>query len=564
MGAMSSETTSSPLVPWSAWRKPAWLQGWSRWRLLAALLSGITVLPLLVIALSFADINADIWAHLSEFVLPRLVVNTALLLAGVGAGVLLLGVPLGWLVAVHEFPGRRVFNWALMLPLAMPAYVMAFTQIGLLDFAGVVQSWLREVWGDSSWFPPIRSRGGVVLVLSLALYPYVYLLARDAFASQGRRALEAAQSLGLSPWRGFWRVALPMARPWLIGGVSLALMEALADFGTVSIFSFDAFTTAIYKAWFAMFSLSSASQLSSLLVLLVFALIWLEQRLRGGRAYHAGRLAQPQPRLPLHGWRAALATGFACLVLLLAFVLPFAQLLVWVAQVWEIDLDARYIDFVWHSLALAAMAAALVTLCALALSYAQRRDPSPATRLWVRLATLGYAVPGTVLAVGLFIPVATLDNLLIAWLGAALPAGTTAIFKGTLAVMLLAYLARFAAVGFSSVDAAMQRITRSQEETARSLGASGFRLLRRVHVPMLRGGLLTAMLMVCVDVMKEMPITLMTRPFGWDTLAVRIFEMTSEGEWERAALPAVALVLVGLLPVLLLARASSSDGARST
>ena len=555
--------TSSPATTYSpGWRKPAWWPAVSRWQALAALISSVTVLPLLVIALSFADVNADIWAHLSEFVLPRLLANTALLLLGVGVGVLLLGVPLGWLVAVHEFPGRRVFNWALMLPLAMPAYVMAFTQIGLLDFSGVLQSWLREVWGSSAWFPPIRSRGGVVLVMSLALYPYVYLLARDAFASQGRRALEAAQSLGLSPWQGFWRVALPMARPWLIGGVSLALMEALADFGTVSIFSFDAFTTAIYKAWFAMFSLSSASQLSSLLVLLVFALIWLEQRLRGGRAYHAGRLAQPQPRLPLHGWPAALACGFASLVLLLAFVLPLGQLLVWVARVWEADLDARYIDFVWHSLALAIMAAGLVTLCALALSYAQRRDPSPTARLWVRLATLGYAVPGTVLAVGLFIPVAALDNLLIAWLGAALPEGTTAIFKGTLAVMLLAYLARFAAVGFSSVDAAMQRITRSQEETARSLGVAGFALLRRVHVPMLRGGLLTAVLMVCVDVMKEMPITLMTRPFGWDTLAVRIFEMTSEGEWERAALPAVALVLVGLLPVLLLARASSHTGAR--
>ena len=307
---MHGETSSPATTDSPGWRKPAWWPAVSRWQALAALISSVTVLPLLVIALSFADVNADIWAHLSEFVLPRLLANTALLLLGVGVGVLLLGVPLGWLVAVHEFPGRRVFNWALMLPLAMPAYVMAFTQIGLLDFSGVLQSWLREVWGSSAWFPPIRSRGGVVLVMSLALYPYVYLLARDAFASQGRRALEAAQSLGLSPWQGFWRVALPMARPWLIGGVSLALMEALADFGTVSIFSFDAFTTAIYKAWFAMFSLSSASQLSSLLVLLVFALIWLEQRLRGGRAYHAGRLAQPQPRLPLHGWPAALACGF--------------------------------------------------------------------------------------------------------------------------------------------------------------------------------------------------------------------------------------------------------------
>ncbi|MEN9985254.1 MAG: hypothetical protein RI925_756 [Pseudomonadota bacterium] len=543
------------------WRLPRFAL--SRWQWLAAGLSLVTLIPLAVILASFLHIDGEIWAHLSEFVLPRLLANTALLLVGVSLGVLLLGVPLGWLVAVHEFPGRWLFSWALMLPLAMPAYVMAFTQIGLFDFTGVVQTWLRDTWGSSAWMPPIRSRGGVLLVMSLALYPYVFLLARDAFATQGRRALEAAQSLGLNPWQGFWRVALPMARPWLMGGVSLALMEALADFGAVSIFSFDAFTTAIYKAWFGMFSLSAASQLASLLVLLVFVLIWLEQHIRGRRAYHAGRLAAPQPRLPLRGASAWLACGFASLVLLLAFVLPFGQLLVWAARVWQADLDARYIDFVWHSLALAGMAGALVVCVALALSYAQRRDPQPRTRLLVRLATLGYAVPGTVLAVGLFIPVAWLDNLLLAWLGEALPSGTTAIFKGTLAVMLLAYLARFAAVGFSSVDAAMQRITRSQEETARTLGESGWRLLRRVHVPMLRGGLFTALLMVLVDVMKEMPITLMTRPFGWDTLAVRIFEMTSEGEWERAALPAVTLVLTGLLPVLLLAHSSSSAQAPS-
>lgn len=522
-----------------------------RWRGLAALLSLATLMPLAVILSSYASIDASIWTHLGEFVLPRLAGNTALLLGGVGAGVLLLGVPLAWLVAVYEFPGRRLFNWALMLPLAMPAYVMAFTQIGLLDFTGPVQTWLRASFDSPVWFPPIRSSGGVLLVMSLTLYPYVYLLARNAFATQGRRALEAAASLGMGRRQGFWYVALPMARPWIIGGLSLALMETLADFGTVAAFNFDAFTTAIYKAWFALFSLSAASQLASLLVLVVFALVWLEQWARGRRAF-AARASAPLPRLRLGGLSGWLAAAWATLVLAMAFLIPFVQLLLWAWTSVQRDFDERYWSFIGNSVTLALLAAALLVVVALLLAYAQRRDGSTPTRLLVRLATLGYAVPGSVLAVGVFVPVAALDNGLIAWIPAF--ADQTAILKGTLAVMLLAYVARFSAVGFSPVDSAFARIPKSQEESARLLGESGIHLFGRVYLPQLRGGILAAALMVFVDVMKEMPITLMTRPFGWDTLAVRVFEMTNEGEWDRAALPAVAIVLVGLLPVVLLAR----------
>jgi len=526
-----------------------------RWFGVAAVFSLITLTPLAVILSAFLDPSPDIWAHLSEFVLPRLLWNTFILMLGVSVGGLVLAVPLAWLIAMYDFPGRRFFSWALMLPLAMPAYVMAFTQIGLFDFTGPIQTWMREVWGTSAAMPPIRSTGGVILVMSLALYPYIYLLARDAFASMGRRALEAGQSLGLSRRQAFFRVALPMARPWIVGGVSLALMETLADFGTVSIFNYDAFTTAIYKAWFGLFSLSSASQLASLLVLLVFILVWYELRARGRRAYTVtgrGSIQAKRDRLPtLSG---LLATAWASVVLGLAFVIPFAQLLWWCRQAITTDLDARYIRFVWYSLLLAGLAAVAVAVVALLISYAQRRDARQRTRFAVRLATLGYAVPGTVLAVGVFIPIAWLDNVLLNVFSSYLPEGQTAIFKGTLLVMILAYIARFLAVGFQSVDAAMQRITRSQEETARVLGEAGWGLLRRLYLPLLQGGLFTALLMVFVDVMKEMPITLMTRPFGWDTLAVRVFEMTSEGEWERAALPSVAIVLVGLLPVILLAQ----------
>ncbi|QEL54916.1 ABC transporter permease [Chromobacterium paludis] len=523
----------------------------SRWRAAAAAVSLLTLIPLAVVALGFLEPDAEVWRHLAEHALPELWRNTAVLLLGVGAGVLLLGVPLAWLTAVHDFPGRRVFAWALMLPLAMPAYVMAFSQLGLFEYAGPLQSWLRQTLGEAARLPDIRSTPGVVAVLSLAFYPYVYLLARNAFASMGRRALEVGQSLGLHPLAAFRRVALPMARPWILSGLSLALMETLADFGTVAVFNFDAFTSAIYKAWFSLFSLPAAKQLASLLVLLVLGLLWLEQRARGARAYGATGRASPPPRMRLNGARGWLACACCSLVLLLAFVLPFGQIAFWAARQAAEDWG-DLLEPLRNSLLLSALAAALVSALALLLAFAARRDPR--CRPWTRLATLGYAVPGTVLAVGIFAPVAALDNLLLDHFSAWLPEGAAAVFKGSLLVMLLAYGSRFLAVGHASVDAGMLRIGRSQEEAAQSLGLSGWRLAWRLHLPLLRGGLASALLMVFVDVMKEMPITLMTRPFGWDTLAVRIFNLTSEGEWQRAALPSIAIVLAGLAPVWLLSR----------
>jgi iron(III) transport system permease protein len=509
----------------------------------------LTLIPLLVVLSSFLHPQPEIWQHLSEYVLPRVLKNTAILMLGVTIGVLLLGVSLAWLTAVCDFPLRRFFAWSLMLPLAMPAYVLAFVQVGLLDFTGPVQTLLREWMGDSSWFPRIRSTGGVILVLTLAFYPYVYLLARNAFLTQGKRALEAAQMLGMSRRMAFFKVALPMARPWIVGGLLLVLMETLADFGTVSIFNFDTFTTAIYQSWFSLFNLPAASQLASILVMFVLVLAVAEQWGRGRRHYAVrGGTAE---RIVLRGAGRWLAVAWCVLVLLIAFIIPMIQLLVWVKGVWAMDFDASYPGFILRSIAIGAMAALLVTAFGLLLVYVQRRYPD--THWLVRIATLGYAVPGTVLAVGVFIPIAWLDNLLIpivAYFGVA----TTQVLKGTLVVMLLALAARFMAVAFAPVESAMQRITRNQEDAARSLGLSSRQVLRRVHLPLLRGGLLTAMLIAFVDVMKEMPITLMTRPFGWDTLAVRVFEMTSEGMWERAALPSFFIVLMGLIPVILLVR----------
>lgn len=523
----------------------------------ALLISLMTLAPVLVVFSSLLQAPDDVWQHIVDTLLWDLASNTFWLMLGVSAGTLLLGVSLAWLTSCCEFPGRRLFSWALMLPLAVPTYVLAFTLIGLLEFTGPLQTLMRA----SGWtfvLPDIRSRGGVILVMSLALYPYVYLLCRNAFSTQGQRLLEVAQSLGLSRRQGFVRVVLPLARPWIIGGLSLVLMETLADFGTVATFNYDTFTTGIYKAWYSMFSLPAASQLASLLLLLALLLTLGELQLRQQRQYGGGR-SQPMQRQRLSGRQALVASLYCLLVLAIAFVIPMLQLLYWAWQVASEDLDSRYLSYVGHSLLLAGSAALLIAATALVLATVARRHPHWSSRLLTRLATLGYAVPGAVLAVGAFIPVAWLDNLLIDLLRPLLHPLPTQIVKGTLFAMLVAYVARFLAVGYQPVESALHRITRNQEDAARGLGLSGVRLLWRLHLPMLRGGLLTAMILVFVDVMKEMPITLMTRPFGWDTLAIRVFEMTSEGEWERAALPAVALVLAGLLPVVLLTRQSENS-----
>jgi iron(III) transport system permease protein len=524
----------------------------------ALVLALMTLIPVAVVASAMLDPDQAIWDHMLNHVLPELLVNTFWLMLGVGIGVTLLGTGLAWLTAACEFPGRRFFAWALLLPLALPAYVTAFVWIGLLDFTGGLATWLREAW-DINWIPPIRSRGGVILIMVLALYPYVYLTARTAFQGQGRRLLEAAQSLGISRRRAFFRVALPIARPGIIAGLSLALMETLADFGTVSVFNYNTFTTAIYKAWFSMFSLPAASQLATILVFFVLALVTLEQLSRNSARYAAPtRGGGGARRIRLGGANAVMACGFASLVFLLAFVIPIIQLLIWTRAVMATDLDARYFDFAWHSLLLAGLGAALVVSLALALAYAQRLRPTPLMQFSARLASIGYALPGAVLAVGFYIPIAGLDNLIIDTWREQTGEEIGQVLGGTLAVMLLAYCARFLAVGFGPVESGLARITRGMDEAAQVLGATGLKRLFRVHLPMLRPPLLAAATLSFVDIMKELPITLMTRPFGWDTLATRVFEMTSEGEWERAALPAVAICLVGLLPIFFLVKNSDA------
>ncbi len=533
-----------------------------RWYPLVLAVVGLVLLPLSVLALSWQSIDLQIWSHLWDTQMPRLLGNTLTLVVGVGTGVTVIGVSLAWLTSLCEFPGRRWLDWALMLPFAIPAYVLAFVFVGLLDFAGPVQSLLREWFGNGLRLPRVRSTGGVIIVLVLVFYPYVYLLARTAFLAQGKGLMEAARMLGQSPWQAFWRVALPVARPAIGAGVALALMETLADFGAVAVFNFDTFTTAIYKTWYGFFSLSSAAQLASLLLLAVMLVLYGERRARG-QDHAASERPRGQALYRLSGFKAWLASGWCALVFACAFVVPMVQLVAWCWQRGRFDLDERYRELILHTLYLGAMAALITVAVALLLAFARRQAPTPGIRAGVAIANLGYALPGSVLAVSLMLAFSFLDRELVvpvsSWLGGA----GRPLLLGSVAALLVAYLVRFIAVAYGPLESSLARIRPSLPEASRSLGVGGVRLFFKVYLPLLLPGTLSAALLVFVDTLKEMPATLLMRPFGWDTLAVRVFEMTSEGEWARASLPALTLVLVGLLPVIGLIRRSARQLGRT-
>lgn len=515
------------------------------------LIALVATAPLLVALLSLLSDTGDIWQHLLRYVLPGALRNTLVLVAGVATLTILLGVSLAWFVATCEFPGRRFFSFALLLPMAMPGYVLGFAMAAIFEYLGPVQTAWRAIFGESLAFPDVGAAGASILTLSLVLYPYVFLITRQAFATQGVRSIEVAQSCGLRPLQGFFAISLPMARPFIVAGVSLAIMECLADFGTVQLFNYTTFTTAIYRAWYGLFSLQSALQLSLVLVVLVLAALILEKRARGASRFTATS-ANQAARLQLGPRRRWLVSGYCSTVLLIAFCMPAAMILNWSVGAFALEFDARYWQLLANSLMLATAAAFLICGVALILAFAVRSSPGRVNRILARLATLGYAVPGTVLAVGFFVPVAALSR----WVNASgmLGTGSVVALQSGLTVLLLAYLARYLAVAHGPIDSALLRVSPNVEDAARGMGVAGLKLLRRVHMPVLQPAIVTAMLLVFVDVMKELPITLMTRPFGWDTLAVRVFQLTTEGEWQRAGLPALAIVVAGLLPVVLLSR----------
>ena len=533
-----------------------------QWRVVAYAGAVLVLLPLLVLALSWNSLDSTIWNHLLETQMARLLGNTLVLAVGVIVGVVLLGVSLAWLTSLCNFPGRRWLDWALMLPFAVPAYVLAFVMIGILDFAGPLQTTLRGWLGNDFRMVSIRSTGGVIFVLVLVFYPYVYMLARGAFLAQGRGLMEAARILGHSPWQAFWRVALPMARPAIGAGAALAVMETLADFGAVSVFNYDTFTTAIYKTWYGFYSLQTATQLASMLLLFVLLALYAERRAQGSKRFPGSDKPRQGPLFQLRGVRGWLATGYCLLILALAFVIPLVQLFYWLFTSGS-DFDERYWSLIRNTLTLGGIAAVTTVVVAMLLVLARRLQPMRRVRSAVALANLGYALPGSVLAVGIMFAFSVADNQLVvplqAWLGVDSP---SPLLLGSLFALLLAYLIRFMAVASGPLDTALARIRPALPEAAHSLGHTGASVFWRVYLPLLMPGLLSAGLLVFVDVLKEMPATLLMRPFGWDTLAVRIHSLTAEGNWPEAALPAITLVATGLLPVIVLIRRSAQPVSR--
>ena len=531
------------------------------WSAAALAAAAVVSLPILTVLWSLAHPAWAVWAHLGRTQLPELLLNTVALVAGVGLGVLLLGTTLAWLVATCEFPGRRVFEWALVLPLALPAYVIGFVFLGLFEYAGPLQTALRGWLGPGARLPDLRSGWGVGLMMTLVYYPYVYTLARAALAEQAPEFLETARGLGRSRTAILFRVTLPLARPALAAGTVLACMEALADFGTVATFSFRTLTEAIYRVWHGMFDRVAATQLAAILLGLAAGLLALERLSRGrARFTHARRPARPPARLRLAGIRALGATLLCAGTLGLAFGLPVGQLIVWAIEaVGRDSVPEALLQALAQSLALGGGAAILVTAVAVLLAYALRRQPTPLVVVATRLAGLGYALPGAVIAVGVLLPLSWLDRTLAAGLELLTGVAPSLLLTGSVAGLLFAYLVRFLAIGSQSVEASLTRIPRSLDEAARSLGARGARTLRAIHLPLARRGLLVAVTLVFVDVMKELPATLLLRPFGLETLAVVIWRRTAESLWVEAAAPALALVLAGLGPVVLAMRASGAD-----
>jgi iron(III) transport system permease protein len=527
--------------------------------LAASAIALAVAVPLLVVGAAWRHPSGDVWRHLWDTQLAELLVNTLGLAAAVGAGTLVVGTALAWLVVAYRFPGRRLFEWALVLPLAVPAYVIGFAFLGLFDFASPLQTALRRWLGAGLRLPDLRSGWGVALVMTLVFYPYVYLLARAAFREHGLATLEAARGLGHSRRRAFFETVLPMARPSLVAGVSLAMMEALADFGTVSTFGYRTLTEAIYRVWNGMFDRVAATQLASLLLLLALALLVLERALRGRRRFtQSHRRGGGVGSVRLSGWRARAATGACVGVLLLAFILPVAQLLLWTGElVGGARVPGNFGALLGSTFLLAGGAAFSICVLALVLAYAVRLHPSPAVRFTAQFSSMGYALPGAVIAVGVLAPVAWLDDTMRALAQMTLGRSLELLLTGSAAAVLFAYAVRFLAVGYQTVDASLARIPTSLDEAARSLGVGLGGALRRVHLPLVRGGLLTAAVLVWVETMKELPATLLLRPLGLKTLAIEVWELTSESLWAEAALPAIALVLVGLVPLWLTSHLST-------
>jgi len=551
------------IASWRARRRvsPAWTGA-------VAVVVALMLLPVITIGVLALTPTENIWPHLVSTVLPRAVKETVLLMLGVGLLTLAIGTATAWFVTMYRFPGRGIVDRLLVIPLAMPTYIVAYCYGDLLDYAGPVQTCLRAFFGWTSardyWFPEIRSLAGGIFVLSMVLYPYVYLTARASFVQQSVCVLEVARTLGRTALGTFWSVALPLARPALAAGVALALMECLNDLGAVQYLGIETLTISIYTTWLHRSNLGGAAQLAAVMLMFVALLFAAERVARGrGRFHHTTGRYRSIPFSDVEGWRGYMAALICLLPFILGFLVPFGVLITPTLRYASQAIDGGFWQTAWNSVMLSAIAALLAVLCALLLAYAQRVTSNGFTRPAVQIAGLGYAIPGTVLALGLLIPLATFDNLVDSLVRGVFDVSTGLLLSGSVAALVLAYTIRFLAVSLGSVEAGLHRISPNLDAAARTLGQSSLSTLWRVHMPLLVPALGAGGLLVFVDSMKELPATLLLRPFNFETLATQVYNFAVLEQFERAAPGALTIVAVGLIPVLLLHRAVAGGRAGS-
>ena len=548
------------LAAWRPRRGPSRADGTRAWAVFAAVLAGIILLPIGTIVVLALGSEQNVWPHLLATVLPRALADTFILMAGVGALSLALGTAAAWLVTMYRFPGRALLDRLLVLPLAMPTYIVAYCYVELLDYSGPVQQLLRALFGWQSardyWFPEIRTLGGCVLVLSSVLYPYVYLSARASFAQQSVCVLEVARTLGQTPFGAFQSVALPLARPALAAGVALTLMECLNDLGAAQYLGVQTLTVSIYTTWLQRSNLAGAAQIALVALLLVLALLLGERIARGGaRVHHTTGRYRAIPFSDLQGWRAYVVAATCAIPVIVGFILPLLVLLTQASTYLSEALMLGFWRAVRNSVTVAG-AAAVSTVCAgLALVYARRLTANAFVRAILPIASLGYALPGTVLALGLLLPLAAFDNAADSLLRSAVGISSGLLLSGSLFIIVLAYTVRFLAIALGSLEAGFEKLSPNLDAVARTLGETALSSLRRVHVPLLIPALGAAALLVFVDGMKELPATLLLRPFNFETLATHAYSYAALEQFERAALGALTIVLIGLVPVLLLHQA---------
>lgn len=525
--------------------------------LLVTFLAGVPILGVLSNLVALPDsASTSNFAHMWATVLPEYIRNSLGIAAIVTLLVAVIGVGCAWLVAAFDFPGKRFFEWGLILPLAMPAYVVAYAYTDFLQFSGPLQTGLRALFDlkpHGYWFPEVRSVSGAGILFAMVLYPYVYLLARTAFIERSPRMWDAARTLGAGPWRTFFTVSLPLARPAAVAGIALALMETLADYGAVAYFGVPTLTTGIYKSWYVFSDRPGAAQIAAVLLIAVMALMWMETKSRGRARYYAvGARAAGQLAISLRGRQAWGAALFCATPVLLGFVLPLLILLRVLMREETVEFSERYLGWLQNSILLAGITAVIAVGLCVMLAYAARVSRSRVQAVCNRIVSMGYAVPGAVIAVGILIPMSRLD----AW-GAQ--HGLTLALTGSVLALVYAYLVRFLAVSYQGVQAGLLKITPSMDASARSLGLGLGSMLLRVHAPLLWRSVLTAGLLVFVDVVKELPATLTVRPFNFDTLAVITHQLAADERLGEAALPALTIVMIAFVPVVLLARAIARE-----